>query len=240
MIATGSDSPTPARFRAELSAFEAWQAFDGTTIAATRKLSDGRVADARNVFGREPWQWSEFADACRTCRRSSLSSTTENFLFVYANPGDVDWIDDDGWSQVVDHWRCWRGWPGRLACADPVRRGTVHATVLTVSVSRSARSRRAFFAAYEAKARQHRREVMQAVTDEYPDITIMTYRLFCDLLPAVESGNVAAAMQSSPYGLQPGFVNGWLMWPAHVRIVDGNEDAYRFNSPADSIGRSFD
>ena len=50
LIATGWDSPSPARFRKELAAFEAWQAFDGTTIAATCALPDGRLADARNVF----------------------------------------------------------------------------------------------------------------------------------------------------------------------------------------------
>jgi hypothetical protein len=26
---------------------------------------------------------------------------TRNFLFVYANPGDVDWFDDAGWREVL-------------------------------------------------------------------------------------------------------------------------------------------
>ena len=118
LIATGWDSPTPARFRDELAAFEAWQAFDGTTIAATRKLPDGRVVDARNAFGREPWQWSEFAAALADLQAVKPVSATENFLFAYANPGDVDWFDDAGWSQIVDHWRCWRDSPGRQACGE--------------------------------------------------------------------------------------------------------------------------
>jgi len=41
--ATGWDSPTPARFHAELAEFEKWGCFDGTTIAPTRKLEDGMV-----------------------------------------------------------------------------------------------------------------------------------------------------------------------------------------------------
>ncbi len=240
LIATGWDSPTPARFRNELAAFEAWQAFDGTTIAATRKLPDGRVVDARNAFGREPWQWSEFAAALADLQAVKPVSATENFLFAYANPGDVDWFDDAGWSQIVDHWRLLArlarqaGLRGVLYDAEPYT--PPHSQFLYRAQPGADEHS---FAEYEAKARQRGREVMQAVADEYPDITIMTYRLFCDLLPAVESGNVSAAIQANSYGLQPGFVNGWFdVAPPTLRIVDGNEDAYRFNSPAE-FNRAF-
>jgi len=105
LIATGWDSPTPARFREELAEFEKWNCFDGTTIAPTRKLPDGSVVDCRKAFSREHWEWAEFAEAVKDLREARPTTATNNFLFVYANPGDVDWFDDAGWKEVVDHWR---------------------------------------------------------------------------------------------------------------------------------------
>ena len=90
------------------------------------------------------------------------------------------------------------------------------------------------FAEYRIRARQRGREVMQAVAEEFPEITLMTYRLFCDLLPVLDSGAPADALEPSEYGLQPAFVDGWCdVMPPTVRIVEGDEDGYRFNSEAD-------
>jgi hypothetical protein len=43
--ATGWDSPSPARFRAELAAFEKWGVFGGTTLAPARRGPDGVQRD---------------------------------------------------------------------------------------------------------------------------------------------------------------------------------------------------
>ena len=152
----------------------------------------------------------------------------------------MDWFDDEGWQAIVDHWRLLArlakqaGLRGVLYDAEPYT--PPHSQFLYRVQPQAAQHT---FAEYEARARQRGREVMAAVSAEYPTMTIMTYRLFCDLLPVVESGDMAAAIQSSVYGLQPGFVNGWFdVAPATIRIVDGNEDAYRFNAPAD-FNRAF-
>ncbi|HYG34088.1 MAG TPA: hypothetical protein VEC99_04860, partial [Clostridia bacterium] len=105
LIATGWDSPSAARFRAELADFEKWGVFDGTTIAPTRRLADGKVVDTRNAFSREHWEWSEFAECVRDLKAAQPRQAINNFLFLYANPGDVDWFDDAGWREIVDHWR---------------------------------------------------------------------------------------------------------------------------------------
>ena len=105
LIATGWDSPNAARFRAELAAFEQWGVFDGTTIAPTRRLADGRVVDSRKAFSSDHWDWAEFADCVRDLQAAQPKQATNNFLMIYANPGNVDWFDDAGWGEVVDHWR---------------------------------------------------------------------------------------------------------------------------------------
>ena len=38
-------------------------------------------------------------------RAAKTTTCRETFLTLYANPGDVDWFDDAGWPEVVDHWR---------------------------------------------------------------------------------------------------------------------------------------
>lgn len=240
IIATGWDSPTPARFRAELAEFEKWGCFDGATIAPTRKLSDGRAVDCRRAFSLEHWEWAEFSEVVNDLREARPTIATKNFLFVYANPGDVDWFDDAGWREIVDHWcliaRLARegGLCGVLYDAEPYTKP--HSQFL---YSAQPGVKDHTFAEYCAKARERGREVMNAVAAEFPDITIMTYRLFCDLLPALDSGDAMAAIEPSVYSLQPAFIDGWCdVMPATVRIVEGDEDAYLFNS-AEEFYRAF-
>ncbi len=234
LIATGWDAPSPAKFREGLPQFERWGVFDGTTIAPTRKQADGRTVNSRNAFGREHWDWSEFTEAVRDLRQAKPTTATNNFLFLYANPGNVDWFDDEGWQEVVDHWRLLArlaregGLKGVLFDAEPYTPPHSQFKYL----AQAQRDQRTF-AEYRGKARQRGREVMKAVAAEFPDITIMTYRLFCDLLPALDTGNLTSAIETNTYGLLPAFVDGWFdEIPATVRIIEGDEDAYRFNSQA--------
>ncbi len=181
----------------------------------------------------EPWQWSEFAQALADLREAQPTRATENFLLLYANPGNVDWFDDAGWNAVADHWRLL----ARLAREGNMRGILFDAEPYTPPHSQflyrvQATASEHAFAEYSAKARERGREVMQAVAAEYPNITIMTYRLFCDLISSTDSDNVSAALEPSGYGLLPAFVDGWLdVAPATVRIVEGDENAYRFNDP---------
>lgn len=232
IIATGWDSPTPARFRKELADFEKWGCFDGTTIAPTRKLPNGRVIDCRNAFSREHWEWTEFSEAVQDLQSAKPNMAKNNFLFIYTNPGDVDWFDDEGWNEIVDHWRIIArlaregGMKGILFDAEPY---TKPYSQFLYRVQSGAKNHS--FTEYCVKARERGRAVMRAVVEEFPDITIMTYRLFCDLLPTLDSGDVKSAIEPNTYGLLPAFVDGWCdVMPNTVRIIEGDEDAYLFNS----------
>lgn len=235
LIATGWDSPNAARFRAELAAFEQWGVFDGTTIAPTRRLADGRVVDSRNAFSSDHWDWADFADCVRDLQAAQPKQATNNFLMIYANPGNVDWFDDAGWGEVVDHWRLLArvakqgGLRGLLYDAEPYT--PPHSQFrYTAQPGRDQHA----FGEYCVQARQWGREVMRAVAAEYPEITVMTYRLFCDLLDASNSHNLAAKLEPHTYALQPAFVDGWCdVMPPTVCLVEGDEDGYRFNSQAE-------
>jgi hypothetical protein len=235
LIATGWDSPNAARFRAELAAFEQWGVFDGTTIAPTRRLADGRVVDSRKAFSSDHWDWADFADCVRDLQAAQPKQATNNFLMIYANPGNVDWFDDAGWGEVVDHWRLLArvakqgGLRGLLYDAEPYT--PPHSQFrYTAQPGRDQHA----FGEYCVQARQRGREVMRAVAAEYPEITVMTYRLFCDLLDASNSHNLAAKLEPHTYALQPAFVDGWCdVMPPTVCLVEGDEDGYRFNSQAE-------
>ncbi len=236
LIVTGWDSPTPAQFRRHLAEFETLGLFEGTTIAPTRRLSDGAVVSAKNAFSREPWQWKEFAAALADLQASKPTTCRETFLMLYSNPGDVDWFDDAAWREVVNHWRLL----ARLAKQGGLRGLLYDAEPYTKPHSQfrygaQAGREKHDFAAYRAKARARGGEVMRAVAEEFPEVQIFCYRLFSDMLPMLNSGDLTRALEADTYGLQPSFVDGWMdALPPGLTIIEGTEDiGYRANSPAE-------
>lgn len=235
LIATGWDSPTAAEFRKHVAEFEKWP-FDGVTIFPTVKRADGSTVSNGYAFSREKWA----ADACAGMI-SDLQATpsrikAHSFLFCYANPGDVDWFDEAGWTQIVSHWRQL----ARAARAGGLRGLLFDAEPYTASYqqfndARQAGNSRHTFPDYVLMARRRGREVMQAVASEYPNITLFSYRLLSDLLPLASAGGGGRqALSGNTYALLPAFVDGWLdAAPAGITVIEGDEDiGYRANSPA--------
>jgi len=239
VIATGWDSPDTKQFREGLAAFEQWGVFDGTTLRASRRLATGEQKAATYAFANEKWEWSELADSLADLKAAQPATCLENYLMLYSNPGDVDWFDDDGWREVVDHWRLL----ARLAHEGGLRGLLFDAEPYTPPYSqflyRAQAGRDAHtFAEYRTQARQRGREVMEAVAAEFPEVTIFSYRLFSDLLGLLDSGDLTRALEPDTYGLLPAFVDGWFdVAPSTVRVIEGTEDiGYRANSRAEYDG----
>ena len=234
LIATGWDSPTPARFRAELVEFERWP-FDGAVIVPTRRVG-GEDVKSHLAFSREHWERAEFDTAIADLRAATPRTATHNFLAVYANPGDVDWFDDAGWREIVEHWRLLAaaaragGMRGLLFDAEPYTKPHE-----PFRYAAQTGRREHSFAEYRAKARERGRDTMRAVAAEFPAATILTYRLLCDVLPALAPGADAdAVLEGQGYGLLPAFLDGWLdAMPAGLTVVEGNENAYLYRSEAE-------
>ena len=239
VVVTGWDSPDTRQFRDGIEAFEKWGVFDGTTLRASRRLATGEQTTAIYALSRERWEWSEFADALADLQAARPTTCVENYLMLYSNPGDVDWFDDAGWQEIVDHWRLLArlahegGLRGLLFDAEP------HTPPYSQFLYRAQPGRDTHtFGEYRAKARQRGREVLDAVAAEFPDLTIFSYRLFSDLLGLLDSGDLERALEPDTYGLLPAFVDGWLdVVPPDVRVVEGTEDiGYRANSSAEYDG----
>lgn len=235
LIATGWDHPTPAQFRRHVAEFERWP-FQGAVIRATRTGPGGKEIGSTFAFGRDHWDEAAFAASIADLQAAKSSKRGDYFLLINANPGDVDWFDDDGWAQVVDHWRLLAraarqgGLKGLLYDAEPY--SPPHAQFYYAK--QKGRDQHTF-AEYIAKARGRGRDVMRAVAAEYPGITILAYRLISDLpMPELGQPDTTPMLEGHIYGLCPAFLDGWLdVAPPSVTIVEGNESAYRYNSVAE-------
>ena len=234
LLQTGWDSPTAAQFKTGIEQFEKWNIFDGAAVLPTRRLGDKDVICSA-AFLTNHWEWSEFADCVRDLQAARSRRCTNNFLMLLANPGNVSWFDDTGWNEIVDHWRL---------LARAARHGGMAGIIFDPEPYTKPWSQflfyaqpdkdRHMFAEMNAKARERGRAVMKAVREEFPNMTLLAYRLFSDLPPSGDPSQPNINLQSSLYGLLPAFVDGWCdELPAGVSIIDGNEAAYRYDSELD-------
>jgi hypothetical protein len=232
LIATGWDHPDAQRLRQNLGAMEKWP-FDGTVIEIAGH--DGaKVRRLRGAFAAEPWQRQWFQAAVDDLRAAKPHRLRDNFVQIGANPGNVDWFDDAGWRQIVDHWRI-AAWIARQAGVkgilfDPEPYSPPFAQFRYDSQPERDKHT---FDEYYAKARQRGREVLQAVVSEYPDVTLFCY--FMNSICGVATGQAdpRRVLRTFSYGLYPAMIDGWLdVAPPTVTFVDGCESAYLFNSTA--------
>lgn len=234
LIQIGWDAPTPPEYHTGIAEFEKWNLFDGAAVQPTRRVGDKSVITSA-AFSTNHWEWSEFADCVRELEAARPQHCTNNFLLLTANPGNVGWFDDAGWNEVADHWRLLAraAREGRMAGiifdAEPYQKPWSQ-----FSYSAQVDREQHRFVDMSVKARERGRAVMKAVAGEYPDMTILAYRLFSDLPESGDPARRLVNFESSPYGLMPSFVNGWCdSLPAKISIVDGNEFAYGYESEND-------
>jgi hypothetical protein len=231
LIATGWDQPDSQRLLARLAEMEK-RPFDGVVLEASGRTPEGRACPLRETFGKEERRREWFQSSVDQLRSCKFTRFTDNFAAVGANPGSVDWFDDEGWRQIVDHWRiaAWlakqSGLKGLLF--DPEPYTPPHSQFSYASQER--RSRHSF-KEYAAKARQRGRQVMQAVVEQYPGITIFCYFMNSVCATATGRADPGPALAAQGYGLYPAMIDGWLdAAPPTVTLVDGCESAYLYNS----------
>lgn len=231
LIASGWDKPDSERLLKNLTLMEQ-RPFDGVIIAAEGRKDDGKTCRMRTTFSAEPWKRQWFDHTVRNLKACRFTRFTDNFVQVGANPGNVDWFDDAGWRQIVDHWRiaAWVAKQGGLKglLFDPEPYSRPHAQF---SCAAQPERDKHTFDEYAAKARERGRQVMGAVTSEFPDPTLFCYFMNSVCTQATGHRDPNRILQTLTYGLLPAFIDGWLdAAPPAVTFVDGCERAYRFNS----------
>ena len=231
LIATGWDHPDSQSLLAHLAEMEK-QPFDGVVLELIGRTADGKPCPLRPAFSNQVWQPAWFQTNIDQLRACKCQRFTDNFITVGANPGDVDWFDDAGWRQVVEHWRIAAWIAKQSGCKgilfDPEPYTPPHAQFgYAAQPGRGQHS----FNQYAEKARQRGREVMQAVVKEYPNITLFCYFMNSVSAEATGRADPRPALATEGYGLYPAMIDGWLdVAPPSVVLVDGCESAYLFNS----------
>jgi len=205
--------------------------YSGIELAISGTTGDGKTIPVKYTFTATPWKRAWFAKSVKELRIAQSPQLTDNFIIAGANPGDVDWFDDEGWKQIADHWRivAWIAKLGGLKgiMFDPEPYAKPHAQF---KYSAQSQQERHSFEEYSAKARQRGREVMEAIKSEYPDMTLFTF--FMNSVNARSAGqsNPQEALKTASYNLYPAFINGWLdAAPPQMIFVDGCESAYMYS-----------
>ena len=246
------DSPRPAQFAAEVGALErANTPIDGTSINFVARYPDGNFAKPFNrAFAgtleelrvRGPLQRSWFERGAEDIRAANPRYITENFLRLQSRPGSVDWFDDAAWVQIVDTFRhaafaaSEAGLKGIFFDPEPYLEGFAQFEYL-LQTGFGTRD----YEAYVEQARLRGREVMSAMQEEFPALTILS--LFLNAYPVVprfrsettaDAADPRLSLVRDPYALLPPFVDGWLdVANPDVTFVDGNETAYYYDDPID-------
>ncbi len=231
LIATGWDKADTRRLLENLAEMEQ-RPFDGVVLEATGRREDGKPCRLRWAFLNEQWKPAWFQPCIDDLRACKFKRFTDNFIQLNANPGNVDWFDDAGWESIVAHWRiaAWvakeSGCRGILFDPEPYTRP--HAQF---SYAAQPQRDRHTFEEYYAKARRRGRQVMQAVGEEYGEITVFCYFINSICAAATGQADPRRVLARSGYGLYPAFIDGWLdAVPPTVTLVDGCESAYLYNS----------
>jgi len=237
LIETGWDEPDTERLLQNLEDMEK-RPFDGVVVGVAGWKEDEATPPARKrvplrpAFSRDPWKREWFQKPIEDLKACKFRRFTDNFLILGANPGNVDFFDDEGWAAIVGHWRiaAWVAKQGGLKgiVFDPETYSALHAQFhYAAQPQREKHS----FAEYCAQARERGRQVFRAVADEYPDLTLLGSFMNIACVAAAGQSDPKPLLAIQPYGLYPAFIDGWLdAAPPKMAFVDGCENAYRYNS----------
>lgn len=231
LIEAGWDMPTSVQLPKILEQVEQTP-FDGVIVEAIGRKDDGKDISLGWGFVGGSWKREWFQSSVDQLKSCKFKRLTDNFVMFNANPGNVDWFDDAGWKDIVEHWRI-AAWIAKQSgfkgiCFDPEPYNPPHSQFLYAAQPERAKHT---FAEYCTKARQRGREVMQAVAGEYPTITILSFFLNSIHPRATTQADPRLSLVSSGYGLLPAMVDGWLdVAPSTVVVVDGHESSYTYNA----------
>ena len=222
LLEWGWDEPDTAFLRTNLRQMEKTP-FDGCVFGVrSGPRGAAQASFTWQFWGSRRFARSDLADTLADLRSLRPRRFTDNFLRINVTPGDVDWFDD--FSTIIAN--------ARLA-GEMARAGRARGVVLDVEqyqgqlfdyrAQRLASSRR--WEGYAAQARLRGREVMSALQDGYPGLTLLL--TFGHSLPWVLSDNGRRPLSETSYGLLAPFLDGMLEGArGSTRLVDGYELAY--------------
>lgn len=223
LIEFGWDEPNTSFMRRHIAEMEKMP-FDGCVFLVENNEKKLRLMDG---WGKNAFTQDDFKTQLAELKSTHFHRFTHNFLRFNVTPGDVDWFDD--FSAILNN--------ARLA-ADIARRCKARGILFDIETyavhifeySKQRDADKKSFNDYAAQCRVRGREVMNALQEKFPGITI--FFTFGYSLPwaQTENGKKSLADCSCEYALLAPFLDGMVdAAKPGVKLVDGCELAYSFD-----------
>jgi hypothetical protein len=225
-VQLGWEIPSTSYLRENWRTMEANAPFDGVIFSASAAAEGSRRVSTQSMWDGRAWQREWFAKAVADLKSCAFTKFTENFVRVNANPGGLEWSDEDGWRVLADKAGI-VGWLVRQTgtkgvCIDFESYGEPQFRY-DPETGRS-------FGETAAMARKRGAQFMDALAAECPSATVLALWLNSINLNAGEAEDPPAILAIGGQGLLPAFVDGMLdAIPPEMTLVDGCESAYRFD-----------
>lgn len=240
LISAGWDMPNTQRLRDNLALMEK-QAFDGVMVQIDGVDDEGKKVSLNQAFSGRAMKLEWFAQAVDELVEVDKKATKlrHNFLFTGPNPGNVDWFDDAGWQNIIQHYRV-----AATVARDGHLQGILfdpepyHKEYRPFSYPSLENLEQHSYADYVEKARQRGREMIAAIAEVKSDLTIFTYFMNSIHRAILDESElrIFRSLEDSKYGLFSAFIDGWLdVAPPQMILVDGAEFAYMANSEMDFL-----
>lgn len=205
--------------------------FDGVGLRYRRAQEQSSSFEATFANDGVRWQLADFEPDLAAMDRligTDASRLKHNYLIVNANPGDADWFDDKTWAEISNRFKI----AGQI-----VRRNRLAGIIFDPEPY--VKNQRQFmvragsdFLQTARKAEQRGREVMMAFGKEAPSARILAYYWLSTIDYGRTASGLGVTLRNQWYELLPSFAEGlYSAMPPLMRVIDGNESAYHYNSP---------
>ena len=223
VIEFGWDEPNCAYLKDNITRMER-APFDGVVFGASVRRG-GKLQPAANLaFGTTPLLWDELNESLAALQATPFKRFTDNFVRLNVVPGDLDWFDDFavpvGNIKLISRFAHEGHVRGVFFDLEPYNNRGLF------DYRKQAGKGTASFAEYAAQVRRRGAEVMRALQEGYPDLTL--FLSFGYNVAEVESKSELPAVK---YGLLPAFLDG-LVEAAQGRtvLIDGYEYSYGYRT----------
>jgi hypothetical protein len=227
LIEFGWDEPDTAFLGTHLAELERTP-FDGCVFHAVARSADGKIDDlAWKAWSRRAFRKEELAQAFDDLKGMRPTRFTKNLIRLNTTPADLDWFDDH--AAIVAN--------ARLV-AELAREGKCLGVLLDTeqyqgplfNYAKQRDAKTIPWSAYASQARQRGVDVMTALEEGYPDLTVMLTFGPSLVLTKTENGKTPA--EEAEYGLLVPFVAGMAeACKGKGRLVDGHEPSYGYRDP---------
>jgi hypothetical protein len=224
LIEFGWDEPDTAFLRRHHAQL-ANSPFDGCVFHVVSRNSRGANDNFTWLaWGRRRFQRTEIQTALDDLRSLPGTRFRHHFLRFNVTPADLDWFDDH--SAIVENARLAAGLARTGGCAG-ILLDTEQYEGKLFDFRQTSKNTERSWAEYAVQARTRGREVMNALQEGYPSLTVFLTFGYSLLWKQSESGKKPLA--DCPYGLLVPFLDGMIEAARDkTKLVDGHELSYGY------------